>query len=93
MPAADLPSTPALLRTFRRWQVYGAKGGKHLAAIATMMRASRIERQLPLVMVEVLGAVVIAVEHAHGVAEWIPGRREMHDQVQAVVGFDGELAL
>ena len=49
---------------------------------------------MPLVMVEVLGAVVIDIEHAHGGVEvGVPGWREVHDQVHAVVGFDGELAL
>ena len=58
------------------------------------MMPGGLERQLPLVMVEVLGAVVVDVEHAHGGVEiGVPGGREVHDQVQAVVGFDGELAL
>ena len=59
-----------------------------------MMPVRRLERQLPLVIAEVLGAVVVDVKHAHGGLEvGVPGGREVHDQVQAVVGFYGELAL
>ncbi len=98
-----LPRVPSRLRRIA-WRCRGAGTGAGTSAVRKelntgppsppMMPVRRLERQLPLVIAEVLGAVVVDVKHAHGGLEvGVPGGREVHDQVQAVVGFYGELAL
>ena len=57
-------------------------------------RRRTLEGELALVVVEVLGAEVVDVEHAHGRLEVrIPGGREVHREGQARVRLDGQPAL
>jgi hypothetical protein len=52
------------------------------------------ERELLVVVIEVLSAVVVDVDDAHRVVKvGIPRRREMHGQRQVLVSFSGEFAL